>query len=98
VFLLNIRHNLADIFSYVILTSYGGMFLKLQDYTAQFVERLLSLRKFVFCLMITGFLYTASQALAQSREPNEQINIYEMSLEELMEVELPTVSTASKYE
>lgn len=50
--------------------------------------------RLIYCIMILNLLSTSTRISAQLQEPNEQQDIFEMSLEELMEV--PIVVSASR--
>lgn len=53
--------------------------------------------KFIFISTVLVLFSIGPKVLAQQQEPNDQAELFEMSLEELMEVEVGTVYSASKY-
>ena len=59
-----------------------------------FTQKCSLIRRFVFILILLSLFSIGTQVFAEQQEPNEQADLFEMSLEDLMEVE---VYTASKY-
>ncbi len=53
--------------------------------------------RFIFLICLAWILFVTSVAIGR-QDPNEENIFMDMSIEELMEVEVDTVSTASKYE
>ena len=55
-------------------------------------------RKFAFIVMLVSLFSIGTQVFAEQQEPSGQDELFEMPLEELMEIEVGTVYGASKYE
>ena len=67
---------------------------KLQNKTVMFANKHSLIRKSVFILMLLSLLSIGTQAFAEQQDANEQEDLFEMSLEDLMEV--PVVVSASR--
>jgi len=70
--------------------------VKLSNKTIMFTQKCSLIRRFVFILILLSLFSIDTRAFAEQQEPNEQADLFEMSLEDLMEV--PVVTSAGFFE